>query len=96
MTNHNLMELTKGKPISTLLSTYLREWTSDKDISEVANKVEMSFSSVRDLRLGKNSITDNNEKVVTELLKIAVKNCTNKIAYAKKSIKVFENQLEVA
>lgn len=84
------MKFTIGKPISSQLSEYLMEWTNEKDVIAVAAQVNMSYSTVRDLRRGQNNVTDNNQQAIISLVQLAAKNCNNKLAYAKQSMKFFD------
>lgn len=94
-----------GKPISLQLSDYLREFTGDKDralvcekdfINAQGDKYNVSLSTLKYVVLRTNNLTEANSKAVVELMKIAVKNCTNKVAYYKQGIKELESQLQEA
>ncbi|HYD92056.1 MAG TPA: hypothetical protein VEA37_11295 [Flavobacterium sp.] len=83
-----------GKPISEKLSQYLIDWTSEADVAKVSvdmpkeNKVSVSTINSVKRRLG--NLTENNAAAIISLMGIAVKNCTNKIEYAKRVKKELE------
>lgn len=85
-----------GKPISEKLSEYLRDWTDKQDRADVSRETKIGLSTVRDVVYRNNSLTEENSKAILELMKIAVKNCTNKIEYGKRVRKEFEKQLKSA
>lgn len=83
-----------SKPISEKLSEYLRDWTNKQDRADVSRITKIGLSTIRDVVYRNNSLTEENSKAIVELMKIAVVNCTNKIAYAKKVKRVFGRQLK--
>lgn len=85
-----------GNPISLKLSEYLRDWTDKDDRAAVAVETGVSMSTVRDVTYRNNNLTEENSKAIIKLMERAVKNCTNKIEYAKKAKKDLETQLQVA
>lgn len=86
-------ETQHGKPISEQLSQYLRDWTSKQDYANVFLDTGVSQSTIRDVIHRTNNLTENNSKAILEMMKVAVKNCTNKIEYAKRVKKEFEKCL---
>lgn len=79
-----------GKPISEQLSKYLSDWTTENDVADVWRETGVSTSTINYVKRGLNSLTENNSKAILALMKIAVKNCTNKIEYAKRVKKDLE------
>lgn len=75
------MEYKFGKPISGLLSEFLRENTKETDCIAVVETFgnEKSISLINQLRLGKASLAEGNEKYIEALLRIAISNHTKKI-----------------
>lgn len=68
-----------GKPISTELSNYLRTYTDKFDRADISTKTSVSLSTIRDVIHRSNTLTENNSKAIVELMKMAIKNCENKI-----------------
>lgn len=85
-----------GNPISEKLSKYLRDWTDKEDRANVASMptVNVSTSTIRDVVFRSNNLTKDNSFAILELMKIAVANCNNRIAYAKKVKRELEPILE--
>lgn len=73
-----------GKPISEQLSQYLKDFTDNNDRANVSAETGIGTSTIRDVTYRNNALTESNHKAILELMKIAVKNCTNKIQYAKR------------
>lgn len=86
------MQFKYGEPISLDLSNLLREFTDKTDRANVSIKTGVSMSTIRDVTYMNNSVTADNSKAIIELMKIAVKNCTNRIEYAKKAREEFKNK----
>jgi len=82
-----------GKPISEELSTYLKEYTDNNDRANVAAKSRVGISTIRDVTYRNNNLTETNAEAITELMKIAIINCQNRIQYSKKVKKDLESQL---
>lgn len=82
-----------GKPISEQLSDYLKQYTSNHDRANVAEKTGVSISTIRDVSYRNNMVTENNSIAMLELMKIAVVNCTNTIQHAKKAKEYLEENI---
>lgn len=82
-----------GNPISEKLAEYLKEWTDNNDRANVAAQTGVGISTIRDVTYRANNLTESNSVAIVELMKIAVKNCTNKIQYAKQVKRELETQL---
>lgn len=78
------MSFEYGKPISEELSNYLIEFTNKKDVADVATKTGLSISTIDYVRRRSNTITENNQVGIVELIKRAVKNAENSISRAKR------------
>lgn len=63
-----------GKPISKGLSVYLRKYTTDKDMREVAVEFGYTFFSVRNLRFRQTGLTKDNSVLMVELMRRAIDN----------------------
>lgn len=73
------MTFNYGEPISVELSEYLKDFTDTQSIADVSTKTGISISTLKYLKLRTNSVTENNEVGIIELMKIAIKNAENNI-----------------
>ncbi|ALR29724.1 hypothetical protein ATE47_03950 [Chryseobacterium sp. IHB B 17019] len=78
-----MAELINGKPISEKLSEFLRKFTSPKDMADVSTETNVSISTIRDVRLRRNNISEENKKAIIKLMKKADQNADFKIKEAK-------------
>lgn len=83
-----------GKPISDKLSNYLRKHTDKFDRANVSTKTNIGTSTIRDVVLRTNSLTESNSKAILELMKIAVKNCTFSIKSTSEAKEELETMLK--
>lgn len=83
-----------GNPVSEKLSNYLRKYTDKFDRANVATKTGIGTSTIRDVVLRTNSLTEKNSKAIIELMRIAVKNCTNRIKGASEVKEDLETMLK--
>jgi len=84
-----------GKRISEKLSEYLKEFTDVNDRADVAEKMEVSSSIIRDVVYRTRTITANNKDAIVELMRVAIKNCMSRMASAKTAKTFLESQLPV-
>ena len=84
-----------GKPISEKLSEYLKEFTTTNDRANVSEKCNVGTSIIRDVVFRYRTITANNSEAIIELMRIAIKNCMNKMASAKSAKQYLESNLPV-
>ena len=71
-----------GKPISKELSDLLKEFTTKNDVADASTETGVSISTIRDVSRRSNMLTPGNSVAIIELIKIAHKNCENKIGRA--------------
>ncbi|RLJ33882.1 hypothetical protein CLU97_3371 [Chryseobacterium sp. 7] len=86
--------LQSGKPICEDLSKFLRDFTSPKDMADVSTETSVSLSTIRDVRLRRNNISDDNKKAIIRLMQKADVNADNKIKDAKKGKKYIKQILD--
>ncbi|PRX57012.1 hypothetical protein [Flagellimonas meridianipacifica] len=63
-----------GKPISEQLSTILRRNVTKNDYANIASRVNVSFSTIRDVVYRTNSLTKTNAKAISLLIHTAFEN----------------------
>ncbi len=78
-------ETNYGKPISKELSEYLRDYASLDDRANVAERMDVKLSTIRNVVYRTNTLTKDNVKAIEELIIIAVHNCEQVIIDAKKA-----------
>ena len=71
-----------GKPISKEFKALLKEFTTKFDRADVYKITGVGTSTIRDMIYRNNNLTVNNSVAIIELIKIAHKNCENKIGRA--------------
>lgn len=84
-----------GKRISEQLSEYLKEFTDVNDRADVAERMNVSSSIIRDVVYRTRTITDKNKDAIIELMRVAIKNCMSRMASAKSAKTFLESQLPV-
>lgn len=82
-----------GKPISEQLSEYLKQYTTSNDRANVCQQTSIGTSTIRDLVYRNNNLSKSNYIAVVELMRIAVRNCTQKINDSKQAKRYFESEL---
>ncbi|MCJ8153198.1 hypothetical protein MKJ01_05410 [Chryseobacterium sp. SSA4.19] len=83
-----------SQPISSQLSTYLREFTTKEDIADVAaEENSCSSSTLRDIVYRTNPVTEKNLLALKRLMSIASKNADAKIKSAKQCKKTVNQML---
>ncbi len=82
-----------GKPISVELSDYLRQWTTKEDLLQVFETTQVSVKRLQAIMYRKRKLTSANAEGVIRLMELAIRNCTHKIQYAKKSERVLKSML---
>jgi len=83
------------KPISEDLSKHLRNFITTNDIANVATEVSMSIDYIKKLLYRTANLTENNEKIISELTKVAIANCSKKIEEAKQASKFFNKNIKL-
>lgn len=73
------MTFNYGQPISESLSIYLMEFTNKNDVADASAKTGISISTIDYVKRRNNTITENNEVGIIELMKIAIRNAENNI-----------------
>jgi len=68
------MALEIGAYISKDLSSYINQWTVTAEFKEIAKSFDLSDELARSLARGARKITDNNLKLITAILKLAITN----------------------
>ena len=63
-----------GKPINEQLSTILRRNVSKDDYADIASRINVSFSTIRDVVYRTNSLTKTNAKAISLLIHAAFEN----------------------
>ncbi|MEM9077835.1 MAG: hypothetical protein AAGC43_12385 [Bacteroidota bacterium] len=63
-----------GKPISEQLSTVIRRNVTKDDYADIASRVSVSFSTIRDVVYRTNSLTKTNAKAISLLIHAAFEN----------------------
>lgn len=88
------MYLTVGKPITEELSDYLKEFTSNNDRANATIKANScGTSTLRDVVLRNNSVSENSMKALEELISIAKLNAQSRIDKAQLALVIFDNIL---
>lgn len=82
-----------GKPINENLSNFLLEFTTKKDIADVSASTGVSISTIDYVKRRNNTVTENNERAMIELIKVAVRNSDAKIKRAKECKRELEKIL---
>jgi hypothetical protein len=82
-----------GKPISEQLSEYLKEYTTTNDRADVCEQTSIGTSTLRDVVFRYNSLSKTNYIAVVELMRVAVRNCTQRIQSSKQAKRFFESEL---
>lgn len=84
-----------SQPISSQLSTYLREFTTKEDIADVAaEENSCSSSTLRDIVYRTNPVTEKNVFALKRLMTIATKNADQKIKNARNCKKAVKEILD--
>lgn len=63
-----------GKPINEQLSTILRRNVTKDDYADIASRINVSFSTIRDVVYRTNSLTKTNAKAISLLIHAAFEN----------------------
>ena len=63
-----------GKPINEQLSTILRRNVTKDDYADIASRIDVSFSTIRDVVYRTNSLTKTNAKAISLLIHAAFEN----------------------
>lgn len=83
-----------GKPISELLSDYLKANTTSNDIAIVAEQTGVSMSTIKYVIYRTNSLTEANSGAIIEMVRKAIENCKTKIEDSLKAKTFLEDQME--
>jgi len=85
-----------GKPISKLLSDYLRKYATMLDQASAAVHGGVSASTVREVVLMNTPITQVNSKAIIGLMRIAIQNCMVEAKEARDAKRYFERNLKAS
>ena len=83
-----------GKRISEKLSKYIRAYTGKNDFADVAERMGVSASTIRDVCHRYNTLTENSAPAIIEMMRIAIQNCNSRIKNAEVAKTELENILK--
>lgn len=81
-----------GKPISELLSEYLKAHTTNNDIAIVSASTRVSMSTIKYVMYRTGSLTEANSVAMVEMVKRAIGNCKTKIEDSLKAKSYLESK----
>ncbi len=90
------MNVQVGNVISQELSELLKEYATSNDRANVVMISKIGTSTIRDVILRNNSVSENSIGPLLELIKASKQNAIDRINHANMAVKIFDDCLTVA